>query len=53
MEKPLGKLIDIPRDDNILRDLKILAAKAEQELKPFIEDSLVELVKTARKNKEV
>ena len=53
MAKPLGKLIDIPRDDNILRDLKILAAKKEAELKPFIEDILVEHVKTARKNKEV
>ncbi len=53
MEKPQGKLIDIPREGNILQDLKILAAKADKELKPFIEDSLVEMVKTARKNKEV
>ena len=53
MAKPLGKLIDIPREDDILRDLKILAAKADKDLKPFIEDSLVELVKTARKNNEL
>ncbi len=53
MTKPLGKLIDIPRDDNILRDLKILSAKAEEEFKPFIENILVEHVKTARKNNEV
>lgn len=53
MAKPLGKLIDIPRDDNILVDLKILAAKAEQELKPFIEKILVEYVKTARENKKL
>lgn len=53
MEEPQGKLIHIPREDNIFRDLKILAVKADQELKPFIENALVELVKTARKNKEV
>ena len=53
MENPLGKLIDIPREDNILRDLKILAAKKDEELKPFIENILVEHVKTARKNNEL
>ena len=53
MTKPQGKLIQIPREDDIFRDLNILAAKAEKKLEPFIVDHLVELVKTARKNNEV
>ena len=49
----MKKLIDIPEEDDILRDLKILAIKGGTDLKNFIQDQLVKLVKEARKKKIV
>lgn len=40
----MKKNIDIP--DEILQDLKILAVKANKDLKNFIQDVLISLVKT-------
>jgi hypothetical protein len=42
----MRKLIDIP--DSILQDLKILAVKANKDLKNFIQDTLIELVKNSK-----
>ena len=44
----MRKLIDIP--DDILTDLKILAAKSNKPLKLFIESILIKIVKKNRKN---
>lgn len=49
----MKKLIDIPEENNIFRDLKILAAKAGKDLKNFIQEKLIELVKKAREKKEL
>ena len=40
----MKKNIDIP--DEIVQDLKILAVKANKDLKNFIQDVLISLVKT-------
>ena len=45
----LPKLIDISGD--IVQDLKILAVKADKDLKNYIQDELVKIVKKARKHK--
>ncbi len=45
----MKKNIDIP--DEILQDLKILAVKANRDLKNFIQDILIELVQK-EKDKE-
>ena len=46
----MKKIIDIP--DEIVQDLKILAVKKNKDLKNFIQDELVKLVKDS-KNKNV
>lgn len=43
----MKKLIDIP--DGIIKDLKKLAVDADKDLKTFIQDHLVELVKKSKK----
>ena len=43
----MKKIIDIPEE--IKQDLQILAVKNDKDLKNFIQDVLIELVKTARK----
>lgn len=53
MEKPHDKLIKIPKEDNIFRDLSVLAAKADLRLEPFIIKLLVDHVEAARKNEEL
>lgn len=45
----MRKLIDIP--DEIVQDLKILAIKQDKDLKNFIQDMLIKLVKRRGKNK--
>jgi hypothetical protein len=45
----MKKIIDIP--DEIVQDLKILAVKKNKDLKNFIQDELVKLVRDS-KNKE-
>ena len=45
--EPLSKLIDIPGD--IVQDLKILAVKANKDLKNYIQDELVKIVEASRK----
>ena len=42
----MKKIIDIPNE--ILIDLKIMAVKENKNLKQFIQDKLVELVKTKK-----
>lgn len=42
----MKKLIDIP--NGILIDLKIMAVKENKNLKQFIQDKLVEMVKTKK-----
>jgi len=42
----MKKIIDIPNE--ILIDLKIMAVKQNKNLKQFIQDKLVELVKTKK-----
>jgi len=44
----MDKLITIP--DDIVQDLKILAVKADKDLKNYIQDQLTEIVEKARKN---
>jgi phosphopantothenate synthetase len=46
----MKKIIDIP--DEIVQDLKILAVKKNKDLKNFIQDELVQLVRDS-KNKKV
>jgi len=46
----MKKIIDIP--DEIVQDLKILAVKSDKDLKNFIQDELVKLVRDS-KNKKV
>ena len=47
----MRKIIDIP--EGILQDLKILAVKANKDLKNFIQDELKSMVNKARSNNEV
>lgn len=49
----MKKLIDIPEEDNIFRDLKILAVKADKDPKNYIQDLIIADVKKARENKEL
>lgn len=42
----MRKIIDIP--DEIVQDLKILAVKADRDLKNYIQDSLVKQVKESK-----
>ncbi|MCC6447967.1 MAG: hypothetical protein IT215_04715 [Chitinophagaceae bacterium] len=46
----MKKLIDIP--DEILQDLKILAVKENKDLKNFIQDHLVLLVREEKKEQK-
>jgi hypothetical protein len=46
----MKKIIDIPNE--IVQDLKILAVKSDKDLKNFIQDELVKLVRDS-KNKNV
>jgi len=43
----MNKLIDIP--DEIVQDLKIMAVRADKDLKNYIQDELVKLVKNSKK----
>jgi phosphopantothenate synthetase len=45
----MKKIIDIP--DEIVQDLKILAVKKNKDLKNFIQDELVQLVKDSKNKK--
>ena len=45
----MKKQIDIPEDDDILQTLKILAVKANTDLKNYIQDLLI---KHAKENKQ-
>ena len=42
----MKKIIDIP--DEIVQDLKILAVKSDKDLKNFIQDELVKLVRDSK-----
>jgi hypothetical protein len=46
----MKKIIDIP--DEIVQDLKILAVKKNKDLKNFIQDELVKLVKDSKKKEK-
>ena len=46
----MKKIIDIP--DEIVQDLKILAVKSDKDLKNFIQDELVKLVRDSKKNEK-
>ena len=43
----MKKLIDIPKENNVLLNLKIKAAKAGKDLKNYIQDELIKLSKKA------
>jgi hypothetical protein len=47
----MKKIIDIP--DEIVQDLKILAVKKNKDLKNFIQDELVKLVKDSKFKKVI
>ena len=46
----MKKIIDIP--DEIVQDLKILAVKSDKDLKNFIQDELVKLVRDSKNKKK-
>ena len=46
----MKKIIDIP--DEIVQDLKILAVKKNKDLKNFIQDELVKLVRDSKNKNE-
>ena len=46
----MKKIIDIP--DEIVQDLKILAVKSDKDLKNFIQDELVKLVRDSKKKEK-
>lgn len=46
----MKKLIDIPEE--IVQDLKILAVKENKDLKNFIQDKLIDLVRWGRKKQK-
>jgi hypothetical protein len=46
----MKKIIDIP--DEIVQDLKILAVKSDKDLKNFIQDELVQLVRDSKKKEK-
>ena len=44
----MRKLIDIPEENKVLEKLQILAVKAKKDLKNYIQDLLVEHVKSQK-----
>lgn len=44
----MKKIIDIPEENNVLENLKILSVKAKKDLKNYIQDLLIEKSKTLK-----